>query len=140
MNDELDALIKRIASEHGIALSQDDPVLMMHTLNKVLLEQNQQAHAQLLNQYEAVLQENFNQWQAYASKKANALITTQQNKACNINSQNAEQCMQLISEKIRIVINHEIRDLITASRQATIINRFAAAITMASIAAILLIM
>lgn len=87
MNDELDALIKRIASEHGIALSQDDPVLMMHTLNKVLLEQNQQAHAQLLNQYEAVLQKNFNQWHSYASKKANALIYAQQNKASSSNDQ-----------------------------------------------------
>ncbi len=34
-NDKLDALIERIASEHGIVLSQDDPVLMMHTLNEV---------------------------------------------------------------------------------------------------------
>ena len=133
MNDELDALIKRIASEHGIALSQDDPVLMMHTLNKVLLEQNQQAHAQLLNQYEAVLQENFNQWQSYASKKANALIAAQQNKACNINGQNAEQCMQLFSEKTRIAINHEIRDLTKISRQAAIMNLMAAALVLISV-------
>lgn len=140
MNDELDALIKRIASEHGIALSQDDPVLMMHTLNKVLMEQNQQAHAQLLSRYEAVLQENFNQWQAAASKKANALINAQQNKASNTNGQTAEQCMQLISEKIRIAINHDVHDLIKASRQAAIINLFAAAVTMCSIVAVLLIL
>jgi len=132
MNDELDALIKRIASEHGIALSQDDPVLMMHTLNKVLLEQNQQAHAQLLNQYEAVLQENFNQWHLYASKKANAMISAQQNKTSNTNSQTAEQCMQLISEKIRIAINHETRDLIRISRQAAIINLLAAILVLIS--------
>lgn len=65
MQKSSDVLIKRIASEHGIALSQDDPVLMMHTLNKVLLEQNQQVHAQ----YEAVLQEDFNQWQYTLAKK-----------------------------------------------------------------------
>ena len=39
--DKLDALIERVASKHGIVLSQDDPVLMMHTLNEVLLEQNE---------------------------------------------------------------------------------------------------
>ena len=133
MNDELDALIKRIASEHGIALSQNDPVLMMHTLNKVLLEQNQQAHAQLLNQYEAVLQENFNQWQSYASKKANALISAQQNKASNINGQTVEQCAQLISEKIKIAINHEIRDLTRISRQAAIMNLLAAVLVLISV-------
>ncbi len=48
-NDKLDALIERVASEHGIVLSQDDPVLMMHTLNEVLLEQNEKAHAELLD-------------------------------------------------------------------------------------------
>lgn len=133
MNDELDALIKRIASEHGIALSQDDPVLMMHTLNKVLLEQNQQAHAQLLNQYEAVLQENFNQWHLHASKKVNALIAAQQNNASNVNNQNVEQCVQLFSEKIRIVINHEIRDLTRVSRQAAIMNLLAAILVLISV-------
>ncbi|MCP5245947.1 MAG: conjugal transfer protein TraM [Burkholderiales bacterium] len=140
MNDELDALIKRIASEHGIALSQDDPVLMMHTLNKVLLEQNQQAHAQLLSQYEAVLQENFNQWQAYASKKVNTLINAQQNKPSTTNSQTAEQCMQLISEKIRIAINHEIRDLTRISRQAAIMNLLAAVLVLISVVLVFVIL
>lgn len=77
-NDKLDALIKRIASEHGIVLTKDDPVLMMHTLNEVLLEQNEKAQAELLNKYEAILQENFSQWQTFASKKANVLINAQQ--------------------------------------------------------------
>ncbi|MDR4516174.1 MAG: conjugal transfer protein TraM [Nitrosomonas sp.] len=140
MNDELDVLIKRIASEHGIALSQDDPVLMMHTLNKVLLEQNQQAHAQLLNQYEAILQENFNQWQSYASKKANALIAAQQNKTSNSNDQTAEQCMQLISEKIRIAINHEFRDLTRISRQAAIMNLLAAVLVLISVVLVFVIL
>jgi len=66
-NDKLNALIKRVASEHGIVLSQDDPVLMMHTLNEVLLEQNNKAHAELLNKYEAILQESFNLKKQYAS-------------------------------------------------------------------------
>ena len=48
-SNKLDALIERIASEHGIVLSQDDPILMMHTLNEVLLEQNEKAHAELLS-------------------------------------------------------------------------------------------
>ena len=61
-SNKLDALIERIASEHGIVLSQDDPVLMMHTLNEVLLEQNEKSHAELLSNYQAILEENFNRW------------------------------------------------------------------------------
>ena len=131
-NDKLDALIKRIASEHGIVLTKDDPVLMMHTLNEVLLEQNEKAHVELLNKYEAILQESFNQWQTVASKKANALICAQQNNISKSNESLVDQNMQLISEKIRIAINHEIRELARISRQAAIMNLLAAVLVLVS--------
>lgn len=131
-NDKLDALIKRIASEHGIVLTKDDPVLMMHTLNEILLEQNEKAHAELLQKYEAILQESFNQWHTVASKKANALINAQQNNFSKSNDQPVNQSMQLISEKIRIAINHEIRELTRISRQAAIMNLLAAVLVLVS--------
>jgi len=132
-NDKLDALIKRIAAEHSIVLTKDDPVLMMHTLNEVLLEQNEKAHAELLDKYEAILQENFNQWHSYASKKTNGLINVQQNHFSKNNDQPIDQSVQLISEKIRISINHEIRDLIKISRQAAIMNLLAAVLVLVSV-------
>jgi hypothetical protein len=132
-NDKLDALIKRIASEHSIVLTKDDPILMMHTLNEVLLEQNEKAHAELLHKYEAILQESFNQWQTVASKKVNALISAQQNNISKSNDQPIDQSMQLISEKIKIAINHEIRDLTRISRQTAIMNLLAAVLVLISV-------
>ena len=132
-NDRQDALIKRIASEHGIVLTKDDPVLMMHTLNEVLLEQNEKAQTELLNKYEAILQESFNQWHSYVSKKANALINAQQNNFSKSNDQPIDQSTQLISEKISITINHEIRELTRISRQAAIMNLLAAVLVLVSI-------
>ena len=131
-NDKLDALIKRIASEHGIVLTKDDPVLMMHTLNEVLLEQNEKAHVELLNKYEAILQESLNQWETVASKKASALISAQRNNISKSNESLVDQNMQLISEKIRIAINHEIRELTRISRQAAIMNLLAAVLVLVS--------
>lgn len=138
--DKLDALIERVASEHGIALSQDDPVLMMHTLNEVLLEQNEKAHAELLSKYQAMLEASFNQWQTVASKKANALINAQQNNFSKNNDQLIDQSMQLISEKFIIAINHDIRELVRISRQAAIMNLFAAALVLVSAVLILVIL
>lgn len=135
-----DALIERITSEHGIVLSQDDPVLMMHTLNEVLLEQNEKAHAELLSKYQAMLEESFNQWQTVASKKANALINAQQNNFSKNNDQLIDQNMQLISEKFIIAINHDIRELVRISRQAAIMNLFAAALVLVSAVLILVIL
>lgn len=139
-NDKLDALIKRIASEHSIVLTKDDPILMMHTLNEVLLEQNEKAHAELLHKYEAILQESFNQWQTVASKKANALISAQQNNISKSNDQPIDQSMQLISEKVKIAINHEIRDLTRISRQAAIMNLLAAVLVLVSAVLVLVIL
>ncbi len=131
-NGKLEALIKRIASEHSIVLTKDDPILMMHTLNEVLLEQNEKAHAELLHKYEAILQESFNQWQTVASKKANALISAQQNSINKNNDSLTDQNIQLISEIIRIAINYEIRDLTRISRQAAIMNLLAAVLVLVS--------
>ena len=139
-SDKLAALIERIATEHGIVLSQDDPVLMMHTLNEVLLEQNEKAHAELLSKYRAILEESFNQWQTVTSKKANALINAQQNNFSKNNDQLIDQSMQLISEKFIIAINHDIRELVRISRQAAIMNLFAAALVLVSAVLILVIL
>tara|TARA_R110002073_G_scaffold47017_7_gene127907 strand:- start:724 stop:1149 length:426 start_codon:yes stop_codon:yes gene_type:complete len=139
-NDKLDALIKRVASEHGIVLSQDDPVLMMHTLNEVLLEQNEKAHAELLSNYQAILEESFNQWREYSTKKSNAMINASANNTQLTKDQFAEQCIQLINEKIKSGIGQEAHDLARISRQAAIINLLAAALVLISVVLIFVIL
>ena len=139
-DDKLDALIKRVASEHGIILSQDDPVLMMHTLNEVLLEQNEKAHAELLSKYQAILEESFNQWREYSTKKSNAMINASANNTQLTKDQFAEQCIQLINEKIKNGIGQEAHDLARISRQAAIINLLAAALVLISIVLIFVIL
>ncbi|MCB1934720.1 MAG: hypothetical protein KDF59_02140 [Nitrosomonas sp.] len=82
-NDKLDALIKRIASEHGIV--------------------------------------------------PNALINAQQNHLSKNNDQPIDQSVQQISEKIRVAINHEVRELTRISRQAAIMNLLAAVLVLVSV-------
>ncbi len=131
-NDKLDALIKRVASEHGIVLSQDDPVLLMHTLNEVLLEQNDKAHAELLSNYQAILEESFNQWREYSTKKSNAIISATTNNANLTRDQFVVNCTQLIEEKIKTGIGQEINELARISWQAAIINLLAAFLVLLS--------
>ena len=136
-NDKLDALIKRIASEHGTVLSQDDPVLMMHTLNEVLLEQNEKAHAELLNKYQAILENSFTQWQEFATKKANTLFNASMNNAHITRDQFLESCAQLIDEKIKNSVSQEIYELARISRQAAVTNLLASILLLVSIVIVL---
>ena len=139
-NDKLDVLIERIASEHGIVLSQDDPVLMMHTLNEVLLEQNEKAHAELLSNYQAILEENFNRWCEYSTKKSNALINASMGNAQLTRDQFLESCIQLIDERIKRGVDQETYDLVRISRQAAIINLLASTLILVSVVTISLIL
>ena len=123
-NDKLDALIERVASEHGIVLSQDDPVLMMHTLNEVLLEQNKEAHAELLSNYQAILEENFNRWCEYSTKKSNAIISASMSNAQLTRDHFLESC----------------NELTRISRQAAIINLLASTLILVSVAIIFFIL
>ncbi len=139
-SDKLDALIERIATEHGIVLSQDDPVLMMHTLNEVLLEQNEKAHAELLSNYQATLEENFNRWCEYSTKKSNAIISSSMGNAQLTRDQFLESCIQLIDEKIKSRESQEIYELTRISRQAAIINLLASTLLLISVVIIFLIL
>jgi hypothetical protein len=139
-NDKLDALIERIASEQGIALSQDDPVLMMHTLNEVLLEQNEKAHAELLNNYQAILEENFNRWCEYSTKKSNAIISSSMGNVQLTRDQFLESCIQLIDEKIKSGVDQETYDLVRISRQAAIINLLSAVLVLVSVVLVFVIL
>ena len=139
-NDKLDALIERIASEHGIVLSQDDPVLMMHTLNEVLLEQNEKAHAELLSNYQAILEENFNRWCEYSTKKSIALINSSMSNTQLTRDQFLESCIQLIDERIKSGVDQETYDLVRISRQAAIINLMASTLILVSVVTLFLIL
>ena len=139
-NDKLDALIERIATEHGIVLSQDDPVLMMHTLNEVLLEQNKEAHAELLSNYQAILEENFNRWCEYSTKKSNALINASMGNAQLTRDQFLESCIQLIDERIKRKEGQEIYELTRISRQAAIINLLSAVLVLVSVVLVFVIL
>ena len=43
MSDQLEELIKEIASKHGIAVSRDDPILVLQTINNRLLQDSSKA-------------------------------------------------------------------------------------------------
>ena len=123
-----------------IVLTQDDPVLMMHTLNEVLLEQNEKAHAELLSNYQAVLEESFNQWREYSTKRSNIINNASMNKTQLTKDQFAEQCIQLIDEKIKNGAGQSVRELARISRQAAIINLLASLIVLLSIVIVFFVM
>jgi len=47
-----DALITEVAKRHGVALGNDDPVMILATLNEILAEENAKAQAEVLAKFQ----------------------------------------------------------------------------------------
>lgn len=48
---QLEELIKEIAEKHGVAVSRDDPILILQTINNRLMLDSQRAQEAMLEQY-----------------------------------------------------------------------------------------
>jgi len=51
MPDNVDELIKEIAVKHGIAVSRDDPILILQTINNRLMQDSEKAQQAMLDQF-----------------------------------------------------------------------------------------
>ena len=63
-------LIKDVATEHGLALGRDDPILILYTINKRLIQENQKAQEDLLNRYKQEFEEMITHWRHDITEKA----------------------------------------------------------------------
>lgn len=126
--DHFSKIIERVAAKHGIALTDDDPILMVHTLNEILLEENNKAHQVLLNNFRSTLEENINQWSQATESKANSLLQASSHNTNLLTEQIINACFELIDQKIESGFNEKIKEISTLAsntRQAAIINLLA---------------
>jgi hypothetical protein len=56
MADQVEELIKEIAAKHGIAVSRDDPILILQTINARLMQDSAKAQQVMLDQYKEELE------------------------------------------------------------------------------------
>ena len=73
--DPIDALIREIAVKHGIAVSRDDPILVLQTINQRLLEDSARAQQSQLDQFQAELDALSLRWSNDARARAERLLT-----------------------------------------------------------------
>lgn len=126
--DHCSKIIEKVAAKHGIALTEDDPILMIHTLNEILLEENNKAHQALLNNFRSTLEENISQWSQATENKANALLQASTRNTHLLTEQIINACFESIEQTIESSFNEKIKELSTLAqntRQAAIINLLA---------------
>ena len=74
MSDPIDALIMEIAVKHGIAVSREDPILVLHTINSRLMEDSMRAQQEQLESYRLQMEDVSLRWARDAKEKAERIV------------------------------------------------------------------
>ena len=74
MTDPVEELIKDIAATHGIALSRDDPILVLQTLNSRLMQDSAKAQQVQLDHYKEELESLALRWAEDAKSRAERIL------------------------------------------------------------------
>lgn len=72
--DPIESLIKEIAVKHGIAVSRDDPILVLQTINNRLMQDSSEAQKNQLHQYKEEMEALIARWGGDATHKAERII------------------------------------------------------------------
>lgn len=141
-SDGFDEVVKEIAATHGIALSKEDPIMIMHTLNKRLIEDSKSTQQDLLDNFRSQMEVLYSQWTIEAKHHSDRILNA------SIVSGKAEVA-RVMEAQSRVIIEqwkHElnagfsqVHQALQAAKQTAVLNVIAALITSASAVIVLYI-
>lgn len=131
--DQLEELIKEIAVKHGIAVSRDDPILVLQTINNRLMLDSQRAQEAMLEQFKEELEGIATRWGNDAKAKAERIL----NAAMTASKEAMAKTLQDSAVAAAAAIRKEVDDALAgarrqaqAARALSMWNLAAAAITL----------
>lgn len=74
MGDETEELLREIAAKHGLAVSRDDPLLVLQTINNRLLQDGAKAQQAQLERFKEEMEELSQRWSMDARGKAERIL------------------------------------------------------------------
>jgi hypothetical protein len=74
MADQIEELIKEIAAKHDIAISRDDPILVLQTINSRLMQDSANAQQEQLDQYKQEMEALSLRWENDSKGKSERIL------------------------------------------------------------------
>ncbi len=137
MPDQIEELIREIASKHGIAVARDDPILVLQTINNRLLQDSAAAQQTLLTQFKEELEAVSLRWQTDSKEKAervlNAALSASKTAMEKLLHDGAITTAKLARAEIDAAL-HQVDDRNRHARHAALINLAASCLTITAMA------
>jgi hypothetical protein len=137
MSDQVEELIKEIAAKHGIAVSRDDPILVLQTINNRLMQDSSKAQQAQLDVYKEELEGLALRWGNEAKGKAERILNASLAASKDAMGKAMEEGAKTASKAVRAEMDAAlaaVAEPIRAARRIGMLNVVASCITLAAAA------
>lgn len=112
MDEKTEELIALVAKKHGIALDETDPIMVIPTLLRFLLDESQEKQGEILSEMKSELQSVLMQWDFTAKDKADRIL----NAALKANKDVMEQVLTSAANQTAEVVRNAVEEELRKSR------------------------
>lgn len=112
MDEKTEELIALVAKKHGIALDETDPIMVIPTLLRFLLDESQEKQGDILSEMKSELQSVLMQWDFTAKDKADRIL----NAALKANRDVMEQVLTAAANQTAEVVRNAVEEELRKSR------------------------
>ena len=132
-SDRVEALIREIAVTHGIAVSRNDPIMILQTINMRLLDDSAKAQEAMLDAYKQELEGLNQQWgnnaKAMADRVLTASLLASKEAMATLMQEGARELTKGVKSEVEAGIAASIATPVREGRRIAIFNVIAAVMT-----------
>ena len=132
-SDRVEALIREIAVTHGIAVSRNDPIMILQTINMRLLDDSAKAQEAMLDAYKQELEGLNQQWgnnaKAMADRVLTASLSASKEAMATLMQEGARELTKGVKAEVEAGIAASIATPVREGRRIAIFNVIAAVMT-----------
>jgi|GEM_PF-2189288 len=132
-DEKIDKVIQQIASVHGVAVSKDDLIMILHTMNERLISDSKAAQQELLDNFRSQLEVTVSELSMAAKNHSDRVLNSTIQTSKTEISRVMEEQSNIIIERWKADLHAEFNEAcktMTTSRQTAILNIIASFITL----------
>ena len=132
-DDQIEALIREIAQKHGIVVGRDDPIFVLQTINRRLMQDSAKAQQAQLEKLKEELEALAQRWSQDAKEKSerilNASLTVGKQAMAQTMGEGARTSVRLLSDEMEGLLPR-LAQPVREARQLAVFNIVASCITL----------
>jgi len=130
---DVEELIQEIALKHGITVSRDDPILILQTINKRLMEDSAKAQQEMLDHYKEEMEVLAKRWGDDAKTKAEKVLNAALAASRETMTKTAQETASTVKQAVAQEVEASLKKLhapVRNARSLVFANVIAATITL----------